>query len=120
MLGLDYSEERFVRLYTRDTEEWNLFAWQARALYPLMERKCYRSGVLPTKHGPRGVAAMVSLPLDVVENGLKDLLQFGWVSELSTPPGYQLVEFRAAQEAHPSAAQRQRESRERRRDHDTE
>lgn len=111
---MDWSNERYVRLYTRDTDTWISLSWQARALLALMLRKVDRAGVLETVRGARGVAGLTTLPLEVVEVGLADLLEAGTVREIGV--GYFMPKFLEAQEAPMSDAQRARDSRERRRD----
>lgn len=110
---MDWANEKYVRLFTRDTPEWLVLPWQAKALWPLMVRKFDRSGVLATKLGARGVAVLVGLPLEVVEPGLTALLEDGCLEfhEL----GYLAPNYLEAQETPQSDANRQRESRERRR-----
>lgn len=110
---MDWSNERYVRLYTRDTETWKLLTWEGRALLTLLLRKVDRAGVLETKHGARGVAALVELPLDLVERGLPQLLEDGTVAAHAV--GYYIPKFLEAQEAPASDALRQKEARERRR-----
>lgn len=110
---MDWSNERYVRLFTRDTPEWLCWSWQSRALWPLLIRKVDRSGVLANKLGARGVAALVGLPVEVVEAGLPDLLADGCLQV--HPLGYVIPNFIEAQEAPQSDKQRKRESRERRR-----
>lgn len=111
---MDWSNERYVRLYTRDTDDWLALTWQARALFPLILRKVDRAGFLSTKRGAIGVAALTGLPREVVEVGLPDLLTDGAVTECDG--GYLLRNFLEAQEAPQSDKQRARESRHRRRD----
>lgn len=112
-MSLDWSNERYVRLYTRDTDEWLVLPWQSRAVWPLLLRKVDRSGVLPAKLGPRGVAVMIGLPVEVVEPGIAGLLEDGCL--VNAPGGYLVPNFIEAQEASSSDAQRKRNSRERRR-----
>lgn len=110
---MDWSNERYVRVYTRDTPEWLILPWQAKALWPLLVRKFDRSGVIATKLGARGVAVLVGLPLDVVEPGLDALLEDGCLQKHDL--GYLAPNFIEAQETPQSDANRKRESRERRR-----
>jgi len=37
---MNWSEERYVRLYTRNTADWMALCWEARALFPNMLRVC--------------------------------------------------------------------------------
>ena len=109
---MDWSNESYVRLYVRDTPDWKVLPWQSKALFPLLLRKVDLSGVLETRHGARGVAAIVELPIDVVEAGLAGLLEDGSVQE--TPTGYVMPNYIAAQTANKSDKLRQRELRQRR------
>ena len=110
---MDWTNERYVRLYTRDTDDWLVLSWQAKALFPLILRKVDRSGYLATKRGAIGVAAQTGLPLDLVEVGLPDLIRDGSVTECDE--GYLMPNYIEAQEAPQSDAQRARDMRERRR-----
>jgi hypothetical protein len=113
-MALDYSNERYVRLYTRDTATWKLLAWEARALLTFIIRKVDRAGVIDVgEDGVVGLAAIVDMPEDVVEAHLPALIKRGCVT--STGTAYVLPNFIAAQEATASDKQRQRDSRERRR-----
>lgn len=111
---MEWTNERYVRLYTRDTDDWLVLSWQAKALFPLILRKVDRSGFLSTKRGPVGIAAQTGVPIDVVTIGLLDLLRDGSVTECDG--GYLLPNYIDAQEAPQSDAQRQKEHRERLRD----
>lgn len=114
---MDWENERYVRLYTRDTVEWEMWRWEARALWPQIMRKLDRSGRLVLgKHGVRGLAALVKLPLEVVQPGLEGdggLLDDGCVvleGDVLYAPN-----FVPAQEAKKSDRQRKAEERERKR-----
>src|SRR4051812_34670403 len=113
-----WEDERYVRLYTRDTVEWEMLCWQARALMPQILRKVDRAGLLELgKHGARGLAKSVKLPLDVVQFGLDGtdegpgLLPSGSVELRGTL--LVIPNFIAAQETASSDAQRKRDQRER-------
>lgn len=109
-----WEDERYVRLYTRDTVDWEMMPWQARALFPLLLRKVDRAGILHLgKHGAVGLANVVRLPIEVTEPGLAGLVADGSV-ELH---GDSLVvrNFIEAQEATASDAKRARDYRERHR-----
>lgn len=113
---MDWSNERYVRLYTRNTAAWVLWPWQARALFPLLMRAADRAGVIDNSEGPAGVAALVMLPLEVAEVGLAALMKGDSAPVVETPSGYVIRNFLDAQEAAQSPQQRSRESRARRRD----
>lgn len=110
---MDWSNEKYVRLFTRDTPEWLCMTWQGRALWPLLLRKADRSGVIATKLGARGIAALVGLPQEVVDAGMAALLEDGCLIEHQL--GFLLPNYLEAQETPQSDSHRQRESRERRR-----
>jgi Meiotically Up-regulated Gene 113 (MUG113) protein len=111
---VDWANERYVCLYTRDTPEWAALEWQARALFYELMRKVDRAGLLPLgKSGLRGLAGIVRIPLEIVEASLPLLLADGCVVQRGST--LVLPNFMPAQEATRSDKQRQRDSRERRR-----
>ncbi|MBV8760127.1 MAG: conserved phage C-terminal domain-containing protein [Deltaproteobacteria bacterium] len=114
---MDWSNEKYVRLYVRDTDSWLSWSWQARALFCLMLRKVDRAGVLETKRGARGVTAHTGMPFEVVTEALRELLEDGCVREHGDGRGYVMPNFLEAQEAAQSDRLRAREYRARRRDH---
>jgi hypothetical protein len=110
-----WEDERYVRVYTRDTITWNMLPWQSRTLWPLILRKVDRAGLLDLgRHGARGLAVTVGIPVEHVDPGLKGLID----DEYLEIRGTLLVvpNFIEAQEAPSSDAQRKRESRERARE----
>lgn len=110
-----WADERYVRLYTRDTVGWKMLPWQGRALLPLILRKVDRAGILELgEDGVEGLSALLDMPMDVVQPGLEALLKRG----VLTQSGVRLVvpNFLEAQEATSSGAQRQREHRAKARD----
>lgn len=109
---MDWSNEPYVKLYTRETDDDLVLSWQARAVWHELLKKLDRSGVLQTRRGARGVAAAVRIPLDVVTHALAELLDDGRLQE--TEAGYFAPNFIAAQEAKKSDKLRQKEARERR------
>ncbi len=57
---MDWSDERWVKLYTRDTTDWLALSWQAQGLFVLILRKVNRAGVIDLgRAGKRGLAAHV-------------------------------------------------------------
>lgn len=112
---MNFEDERYVRVYVRDTVTWKLMGWQARCLLPLLLRKVDRAGCVDLDGaGAEGVAALVEIPLEVAEPGFKSLLARGVVEVR----GDTLIfpKFIAAQEAKQSDKVRQQESRARKRD----
>jgi hypothetical protein len=109
MIGLDYENERYVRAYVRDTEEYLLLPWQAQGLYWAIRRKADRAGLLAARNGVDSIALLIRWPREVVAEFLPDLVARGFVTE--DLRGYLLPEFLASEEARQSNAQRSRESR---------
>jgi len=112
MKGLRYEDEPYVRVYTNDTIEWELLPWQSRAIYPLIQRKADRIGVIELgRHGVRGLAHAIKMPNEVVEVGLAGLLDDHWVEQHEQT--IVVVDHVRAQETKKSDNQRKREQRER-------
>ena len=110
-----YEDERYVRVYTRDTMTWLAWPWEARALFPLLLRKVDRAGLLDLgDHGDAGLAVMVALPPEVVHIGLEALVLSGTVQRNGTT--LLVPRFLDAQECAQSDAQRKREQRAKARD----
>lgn len=113
-MPLDYANERFVLLYTRDTATWKLLDWEARAVLMFLLRKVDRSGVIDVgEDGIDGLAAVLEVPVDVVARALPKLIARKTVTESAT--SFAMPNFLDAQETPRSDKQRQRDSRERRR-----
>jgi hypothetical protein len=116
---MDWSNERYVRVYTRDTTTWKLMDWRGRVVLSLLFRKVDRAGVLDVGHdGVLGLAAVLELPIEIVEAGIAQLTSArgGTPTVVDTGTAYVLPNFIEAQEAPSSDPQRKRESRARRRD----
>jgi len=109
---MDWPNEEYVKVYRRETDDDLVLSWQARALWKEMLVKFDRSGLIETRRGARGLAAMVRWPLDVVEVALPELVEDGRVRPVAT--GFFAPNFLEAQEASKSDRARQRESRQRR------
>ena len=110
---MDWSNEPYVRVYTRETDDDLALSWEARALWKEMLCKFDRSGVIETKRAAKGLAAVVKMPPEVVARVLPELLEDGRLREI--PTGYFAPNFIEAQEAKKSDKLRQKESRDRRR-----
>ena len=112
---MDFANESYVRVYTRDTMSWKRLNWQARAVLVLLFRKLDRAGVLDLEglDPVEAVSLATELPVDVVEAGLPKLLERGTLvaraGALISP------RFMEAQECSKSDALRSKEYRERRR-----
>ncbi len=110
---MDWENEPYVRIYTRDTAAWVALPWQARAVFYELKRKVDRAGVL--KLGRRGVNALpefLRFPVDVVQVGINALLEEGTVVE---GDGRVVIpDHLESEETERSDKARQRDSRERR------
>jgi hypothetical protein len=126
---MNWSDERYVRVYTRDTIGWFSLGWEAQALFVQILRKVDRAGILDLGIGALGIdtgrdaiadgcvglAGLMRMPVEVVRRALVRLLRDGCIVHEGQ---YLIVKnFIEAQESTMSTVTRQRESRERRRDH---
>jgi hypothetical protein len=115
-----WEDERYCRLFTRDTTNWLRSPWQAKAVLPLVLRKLDRAGLLQIGQDDvfEAVAANIQLPLEVVEVGMKwwlDPKRATFVVRPSSEGGDELVmpQYLPAQEAKASDKRRAEEHRER-------
>ena len=114
---MDWANERYVRLYVRDSTTWKLIDWKARCTLTMMLRKVDRAGVLEHGgHGVMGLAAVIELPLEVVEPGIAQLTNPRIAVVVETPSEYVIPNYLEAQEASQTEAHRSREYRGRKRD----
>jgi len=109
---MDWSNEDYVRMYTRETSDDLMLSWEAIALWRAMLCKFDRSGLIATRRGSRALAALVRMPHDVVESALAELVDDGRIQAKEV--GYFAPNFLAAQTATKSDRQRQKEARDRR------
>ena len=115
---MNWCDERYVRLYTRDSLTWLGFSFEAQALLALLIRKLDRAGVLELGNkGKRGVAMAIGhgSRWATLEPALEELL----LERVFVIDGDRLVmpNFLEAQEAKQTDRVRQQESRARRREH---
>lgn len=110
---MNWSDEPFVKVYTRDTGDLLAVGWEGRALWWEMIRKADRAGVLSDAADPVVLAELVRMPVEVVKPALEKIQR----REMVRVADNDLVieNFMAAQEARKSDRQRQAESRARRR-----
>lgn len=119
MKGLDLSEERYVRLYTRDSTAWALLSWEAQAVYPLLLRRLDRAGVLYTDGAEPWEAVAVQLqkfPEELIRAGVAQLIERGWLVHNAEAGALVDPLFMEADTAPRSDRARAVESRARRRD----
>lgn len=110
---MDWRNELWVKLYKRETDDDLLLSWEARALWHEMLKRFDRSGRLSTRRGHLGLAAMVRIPVEVVERVVTELENDGRIRRTDT--GYFAPNYAAAQNSRQSDVLRKRESRERER-----
>ncbi len=111
---MDWSNERYVRLYTRDTATWRRLGWEGQSLLCLMLRKVDRAGVIDgVVDAVDDLILMTGLPPDAVEVGYKALVRHKVI--VVNGDAICLPNFLEAQETPKSDAQRQRDCRESRR-----
>lgn len=121
---MDFANEPYVRLYTRNSTTWRRLPWQARAIFPSILRVVDRAGILPLEGmtPAAAVALHIEMPLEFVEAGLPALMAPMDQANPSTAVihltshGLLVRRFIDANEAIKSDKQRQRDSRARRRD----
>ena len=112
-MAIDWANEPYVRLFKRETDDDLLLTWEARAVWHEMLKRFDRSGLLETRRGVRGLAAMLRIPIEVVERVLPELLEDGRVR--SVPPvGFAAKNYIAANDTRRSDGARQAETRIRR------
>lgn len=107
---MNWSDERYVRVYVRDTVEWLAWSWQAQALFLLLLRKVDRAGCLDLPadkaKAARGLSRMVGMPEDVIAECLPELEESGAI--VAGERGLMVRNYVAAQESVASNAERQR------------
>ena len=114
MKDLCWPNERYVRIYVRDTPEWLGLSFDAQALYVLIHRKADRAGTIVLgRLGTKGVAVIlhrVEKWQSVLEPALTELITEGFVT---VNDGVLIIpDFVAAQEAVSSGKARQQKYRE--------
>lgn len=111
---MNWCDERYVRIYVRDTPDMLAIGWEGRVVLYELLRKVDRSGVLDTGGALEILPDFLRLPSDVVTPGLERLRARGTIEV--TGSAIVVRNFLAAQEARMSDKTRQQESRARRRD----
>jgi hypothetical protein len=108
-----WSEERYVKLYTRKTVTWHSWPWESKALLPLFLQVCDGAGLFERgRCGEAEAMAMVTgLPLEVAQAGVEGLVATETL--VRVPEGLLMPNFLEAQEATKSDALRKRDQRER-------
>ena len=117
---MNWGDERYVRVYTRDTTDYLMWSWQAQALWWQILRKFTRAGVLELgRHGLKGICAHIKMPWDIAGPALDELLEDGCIALRQGAKGSSYLfatNYVDANEAVQSDKCRQQAVRERRKD----
>ena len=111
---MNFDDERFVKIFTRDTVTWKLLGWEGRCVLLMLLRKVDRAGCVDLGSGIEGLALLLDLPEDVTERGFAACLRRSCVTQrdqIAVVPN-----FVRAQDSRQTDRVRQAESRARRRD----
>lgn len=110
-MAIDWASDHFVRLFTRDTEDDLMLSWEARAVWHELLRKFDKQGRLANRRGARGIAALIRVPVEVVERALPELLEDGRL--VAVGEGYEAPNYQDANYTPRSTAARKEYSRRR-------
>jgi len=112
---MDWSNERYVRIYTRDTADLLVIQWSGRALLWELIRKADRAGVVDSDE-PGVISELLRMPLDFVSEALPRLIERECITRATVEgrPVLLIRNYIDAQEAAQTDKHRQRESRARR------
>lgn len=110
---MNWSDEHYVKLYTRDSLTWRSWHWEARTVFLHLVRKVDNSGFIETGTMSVGdaLALQLELPKAVVEPGMAQLIGCGTCEVVDR--AVLLVKFNEAQEARKTDAQKKRDERSR-------
>lgn len=109
---MDWENERWVKLYTRNTAELVVIGWEARALLWELMRQCDGAGFIDTAD-PEELAVLCHMPSQHVTACHGTLLARGIIEEANG--GLLIRNFLEAQDSRTSDKERKRRSRERQR-----
>lgn len=112
---MNWCDEKYVKLYTRNTATWVLWPWQARAIFAPLLRATNYAGILETGNGDAltALAALIMFPREVVEVGINAMLETGTLEKIRC--GYLMPKYIEAQEATKTDTRKKRDQRERQR-----
>ncbi len=110
---MNWSDEHYVKLYTRPTLTWRSWGWEARTTFLHLVKSVDHSGFIETgKMEPvDALVLQLDLPAAVVRPGLAELVASGTVELVDR--AVLVTKFVEAQEAKKSEAQKKRDFRER-------
>lgn len=116
-IGLRFGDERYVRVYTRETLAQANRRWEARCTLNELFKRVDRAGLLSlagSRNHAQSIATLIRYPVEVVESGLQALVEDGTIT-ITGDPNRQVLfipNFLEAQECATSDAARQRAHRE--------
>lgn len=113
---MNWSDENYVKVYTRDTLTWRSWNWQARTVFLHLTRKLDGAGLIEVgRMDPvDALALQLDLPREVVAEGLPHLLATDTLELVQA--GILVPNWIDAQEARKTEAQKKRDQRSRARD----
>lgn len=106
---MDWSNEPWRKFYIRETDDDLLLGWEARAVWHEFLKKCDATGLIKTRRGALGLAAILKVPADVTARSLESLAADGRLQEVEA--GFWAPNFVDAQAARTSTGQRKRDER---------
>lgn len=110
---MDWANEQYVRVYTRETADDLDLSWEALAIWRALLIKFDQSGIISARNGWLSVARMTRIPVEVVERCGPELIKDGRIKAIDG--GFLAPNFVDAQTTSKSDRVRQKESRDRRR-----
>lgn len=112
---MNWSDEKYVKLYVRQTATWRMWPWQARAVLPLLLQVANGAGLIDVggKDPLTGLSVLIMMPREVVEPAIAALLEDGTLERVGT--GYLIPKYLEAQEATKTDARKKSDQRDRER-----
>lgn len=110
---MNWSDERYVKVYARDTANWKMLPWEAKAVWLLLLRKLDGAGIVDTGSHDRNkvLALILDVPSDIVAKAIPALLADGTLVEVER--GLLAPNFIDSQEARKTDTQSKRDQRQR-------
>lgn len=108
---MNWSDERYVKVYARDTANWKMLPWEAKAVWLLLLRKLDGAGIVDTGSHDRNqvLALILDVPTEVVAKAIPALLADGTLVEVER--GLLAPNFIDSQEARKTDTQSKRDQR---------
>ena len=108
---MNWSDEHYVKLYTRPTLTWRSWGWQARATFLMLMKEVDHSGFIETGTLPphEALAMQLFAPAEMLAIGLAELVACGTVELVDR--AVLIPKFAEAQDARKSDAQKKRDER---------